>query len=148
MRSKLLPALTGLALVLGCLGAQAAPVIGDPALIHYSGVNELIQSGNYVVDFVEGRSVSKPESPRATSAAAIAQDDNSARYAEDNASLTVVVASLIVFGGCCALLFGNVQRRARRRESNPPAGWAKALFEMHDADVANLDSMVHGFSRR
>ncbi len=146
MRSKLLPGLTGLALVLGCLGAQAMTVVGDPALIRYSGVNELVQSGNYVVDFIEGRSVSTLPSARAAEIAA--GDANSVRYAEDNASLTFVVASVIVFGGACAAIFGKVLRRGKRPEPGRAAGWAQALFEMHDADVANLDSMVHGFSRR
>jgi hypothetical protein len=144
MTRKFLPAVVAAVLAVGCVSAQAIPANG-PSLARYPAVEGFAHKGNYLVDFVEGRQIMAEPSGVATATAA---EDRAARYASQSAGLTVVFLAIVGMALAGFAAIGNVGRKASRREPAPANAWTEALSEMLQADLANLDSVTHGFSGR
>jgi hypothetical protein len=144
MTSTFLPAVIAVVLALGCVSAQAIPASGS-GLANYPAVEGFAHKGSYLVDFVEGRQVTAE--PRGVPTTAT--EDRAARYASQSSVLTIVFLALVAMALAGSLAIGEVGRKVSRyREPAPRDASKRALLEMLEADLTNLDSMTHGFSGR
>jgi hypothetical protein len=147
MSKMLIPGIVAAVVAFSPLTAQASP--DDEILLsRLSGVTELSHSGIVAVQFVEGRPIGEPRAEHAAPASAARARQEAAQYFDESMLLTLALISFAL------LAFFGVVLSTRRFGTRAVAdaaradGWKADFANMMQADLNNLDSLLHGIPGR
>lgn len=147
MTRTLLPGLTTAILAFSCVTAQASPA-DEMTLSRLTDVNGIAQSGAVPAEFIQGHAVVAQRINQVIPAATARADEQAMRYQNDNMVLTFAMLALAAIAFIGMAVLSRMLGKGASSEAARPEGWREDLMGMLEADLRNLDNLMHGLPGR
>jgi hypothetical protein len=147
MNKLLLSGLTVAVLSFSGLAAQASTA-DEMMLTRLTGVTEITQSGVALVDFVQGRPMAAQRNDHIVLASTERAQAQAVAYYDQNTMVTFALVLLAALAFVGVTFASKALGKSASPDAPRPEGWREDLMQMLEADLTNLDSLMHGFPGR